>query len=94
MRTYTVTGQIFFASAEAFVEAFDFREAVERVTIDVSGAHIWDLTAVAALDQVVLKFRRGGTEVEILGMNEASTTLVDRLATHDKSRALESLASH
>ncbi|MCB4824231.1 SulP family inorganic anion transporter [Roseicella aerolata] len=93
-RTYAVTGQVFFASAEAFSEAFDFREAIERVTIDVSGAHIWDLTAVAALDRVVLKFRREGTEVEILGMNEASATLVDRLATHDKPGALERLTAH
>jgi SulP family sulfate permease len=93
-RTYTVTGQIFFASAESFAEAFDLREAIERVVIDVSGAHIWDLTAVAALDRVVLKFRREGTEVEIIGMNKASATLVDRLATHDKPGAANSPALH
>jgi SulP family sulfate permease len=93
-RAYVVTGQVFFASAEAFAEAFDFREAIERVVIDVSAAHVWDLTAVAALDRVVLKFRREGTEVEVLGMNEASATLVDRLATHDKPGAAERLAAH
>lgn len=93
-RTYVVTGQVFFASAEAFAEAFDFREAIERVVIDVSAAHVWDLTAVAALDRVVLKFRRDGTEVDVLGMNAASATLVDRLATHDKPGAPERLASH
>ncbi len=93
-RAYVVTGQLFFASAEAFAEAFDFREAVERVTVDVSRAHIWDLTAVAALDRVVLKFRREGTEVELIGMNEASATLVDRLATHDKPGALERMTAH
>jgi SulP family sulfate permease len=94
LRTYTVTGQLFFASAEAFAEAFDLREAIERVVIDISGAHIWDLTAVAALDRVVLKFRREGTEVEILGMNQASATLVDRLASHDKPGAAGSPALH
>jgi sulfate permease, SulP family len=93
-RAYVVTGQVFFASAEAFAEAFDFREAIERVVIDVSAAHVWDLTAVAALDRVVLKFRREGAEVEVLGMNEASATLVDRLATHDKPGAAERLAAH
>jgi SulP family sulfate permease len=93
-RTYAITGQVFFASADAFAEAFDFREAVERVVIDVSASHVWDLTAVAALDRVVLKFRREGTEVEVLGMNEASATLVDRLATHDKPDAAERLAAH
>ncbi len=83
-RIYTVTGQIFFASAEAFAEAFDLREAVDRVVIDVSAAHVWDLTAVAALDRVVMKFRRAGRAVEILGMNQASATLVDRLGAQNK----------
>ena len=67
-------------------------KALERVVIDVSHAHFWDLTSVAALDTVVLKFRREGTEVEILGMNEASATLVDSSATHDKPGALDRLA--
>jgi SulP family sulfate permease len=93
-RTYTVTGQVFFASAEAFGDAFDLKEAIERVVIDVSKAHIWDLTAVAALDRVVLKFRREGTEVELLGMNKASATLVDRLAIHDKAGASDAPALH
>jgi SulP family sulfate permease len=92
-RRYTVTGQVFFASAEAFVAGFDFKEAIERVTIDVSHAHFWDITAVTALDKVVLKFRREGTEVEIIGMNEASTTLVDKFAVHDKPDA-ERLMGH
>jgi SulP family sulfate permease len=93
-RTYVVTGQVFFASADAFAEAFDLREAIERVVIDVSAAHVWDLTAVGALDKVVLKFRREGTEVEIVGMNAASATLVDTLATHDKPGASPSPALH
>jgi SulP family sulfate permease len=93
-RTYVVTGQVFFASAAAFAEAFDLREAVSRAVIDVSRAHIWDLTAVAALDRVVLKFRRQGTEVELLGLNEASALLVDRLALHDKPEALQRLMAH
>jgi SulP family sulfate permease len=93
-RTYTVRGQVFFASADDFIAAFDFREALEKVIIDVSHAHFWDLTSVGALDKVVLKFRREGTEVEILGMNEASATIVNKLATHDKPGALERLLDH
>jgi sulfate permease, SulP family len=92
-RRYTVTGQVFFASAETFVAGFDFKEAIERVTIDVSHAHFWDITAVTALDKVILKFRREGTEVEIIGMNEASATLVDKFAVHDKPDA-ERLMGH
>lgn len=93
-RTYTITGQVFFASADAFAGRFDFKEVLERVVIDVSHAHFWDLTAVGALDKVVIKFRREGAQVEILGLNEASATLVDRLGVHDKPDAVERLMGH
>jgi len=93
-RTYIVEGQLFFASAEDFMKAFDFRELLEKVVIDVSRAHIWDISSVAALDMAVLKFRRDGAEVEIIGMNEASETIVDRLAIHDKPGATDKLMSH
>jgi SulP family sulfate permease len=93
-RTYFVQGQIFFASAGDFAAAFDFKEALAKVKIDVSHAHFWDLTAVGALDKVVLKFRRDGTEVEIIGLNEASKTIVDRLAIHDKPGALDRMLEH
>ncbi|PKP68382.1 MAG: sodium-independent anion transporter, partial [Alphaproteobacteria bacterium HGW-Alphaproteobacteria-5] len=88
-RAYVVEGQVFFASSSAFIAAFDFKDAVERVRIDVARAHIWDLTGVAALDTVVLKFRREGTDVELIGMNEASATLVDKLAIHDRPDTFE-----
>ncbi|MBK1634193.1 SulP family inorganic anion transporter [Rhodovulum adriaticum] len=93
-RTYVVEGQLFFASTEDFMRAFDFKEALERVTIDVSRAHIWDVSSVAALDMAVLKFRREGAEVNIKGMNEASETIVDRLAVHDKPGATDALMEH
>jgi SulP family sulfate permease len=93
-RTYKVEGQLFFASAEDFAAAFDFKEALEKVTIDLSGAHIWDISSVAALDTVVLKFRREGAEVELIGLNEASETIVDRLAIHDEPGALDKLRAH
>ncbi len=87
VRTYIVTGQVFFASADRFMSEFDLREVVETVRIDVSGAHFWDLSAVGALDRVILKFRREGVAVEIIGMDEASRTLVDRLGVADKPDA-------
>jgi sulfate permease, SulP family len=93
-RSYQVTGQVFFASAESFVAAFDFREVLERVTIDVSDAHFWDLSAVGALDKVVLKFRREGTVVDIIGLNAASATIVDRLGVHDKPDAERLMGGH
>lgn len=93
-RTYKVYGQLFFASADQFADAFDFKEVISHVTIDVSNAHFWDLSAVGALDKVVLKFRREGTEVELIGMNKASATIVDRLAVHDKDNAMELMHKH
>lgn len=51
VRTYTITGQVFFASADRFINAFDYKEVIEKVRIDVSRAHFWDITAVSALDK-------------------------------------------
>ncbi|EIC20674.1 SulP family inorganic anion transporter [Thiorhodovibrio frisius] len=93
-RAYLVIGQVFFASADRFVASFDFKEVIERVRIDVSRAHFWDITAVSALDKVVIKFRREGTEVEVVGLNEASATLIDKFAVHDKPEAVEQLMGH
>lgn len=88
-RVYSVRGQLFFVSASTFAGAFDFREVLDRVRIDVSQAHFWDLSAIHELDRVVLKFRREGTVVELCGMNEASKTLVLRLGRHDKPGSME-----
>jgi sulfate permease, SulP family len=90
-RTYRVVGQVFFASSETFHAAFDYREVIDTVRIDVGRAHFWDITAVSALDKVVLKFKREGTEVEVVGLDAASATLVDRFAVHDKPGAVEQL---
>jgi SulP family sulfate permease len=87
-RTYAVSGQIFFATAEAFHDAFDFREeGLSRVAIDLEAAHFWDITAIAALDRVVFKLRHRGNAVEVRGMNAASATLVERLGTYDRPGA-------
>ena len=94
VREYQVVGQVFFSSAEEFVGAFDFREAVEQVVIDLHRAHFWDITAISALDKVIIKLRREGAEVEIRGLNEASATLVDKFGVHDKPEALERMSAH
>lgn len=90
-REYQVVGQVFFASSERFIGAFDFKESIDKVTINLSRAHFWDITAVQALDRVVIKFRREGTEVELVGLNEASATVVDRYAVHNDPAAVEKL---
>ena len=67
------------------------KEALDKVVIDLKHAHFWDITAVSALDKVVIKFRREGAEVEVIGMNEASATIVDRFGVHDKPEEVEKL---
>ena len=86
-RIYRIDGQIFFASTESLVKAFDFDEPLTKVTIDVAEAHLWDISAVGALDDVVLKFRRRGVEVAVRGVNRASASMIDRFAQHDKEHA-------
>lgn len=68
--------------------------ALALITLDFSQAHLWDQAAVGAIDQIVLKFRRTGAEVELVGLNEASATLLDNLAIHNKSDAVNSVARH
>jgi SulP family sulfate permease len=93
-RTYSVSGQLFFASTTAFAGSFDFREKVARVVIDVRHAHFWDTTSINALDKVVAKFRSEGTEPEIFGLNAESQAIVRRLAIYDKEGAARTDAAH
>ena len=90
-RTYRVVGQVFFASSDQFINAFDFKEALDHVTIDLSAAHFWDITAVSSLDKVVIKFRREGAEVTLIGMNEATATIVDKFGVHNKPEEVAKL---
>ena len=86
-RTCRVEGQVFFASAGAFTDAINLTEPLDRLVIDVGAAHFWDISAVGALDRVVLKARRHGLTVDVVGLNAASTTMVERFAQHDKAEA-------
>jgi SulP family sulfate permease len=94
--TYRIAGQIFFVAVHGLLDQFDFLgdDLRQKVTLDFTDAHIWDQAAVGAIDQMVIKFRRSGADVEIVGLNEASASLVDRLATHNDADALTSAASH
>jgi len=93
-RIYVVEGQVFFASAGTFVDAIDFIEDVDRIVLDLRGAHFWDISAVGALDRVVLKARRHGKEVDIIGLNTASASMVERFAVHDKEGADAASPAH
>ncbi|MBA4761708.1 SulP family inorganic anion transporter [Sphingomonas sp.] len=94
-RSYTISGQIFFASTDRIMETIEFREeAVESVTIDLTQAHFWDISATGVLDKIVLRLRGEGKQVEVIGLNEASATLVERYGEHDKPFASLGVVGH
>lgn len=88
-KKYEFVGQVFFNSADKFYETFDFKEVVQNITIDVSKAHFWDISAVYSLDKAVIKFRREGANVEVIGQNEATKTIIDRFGIHDKPEEID-----
>ena len=88
-KTYKFVGQVFFNSADKFYKTFDFKEVVDKVVIDLTRAHFWDISAVYALDKAVIKLRRNGTDVEVIGQNEASATIIDRFGVHHKPEEIE-----
>jgi SulP family sulfate permease len=93
-RRYRVTGQVFFASSDQLVHSFDYTESLDKVNIDLTDAHFWDITAISALDKIVFKFRRLGAQVEVQGLNEASATLLDKFGVHDKHDGHDVLVGH
>ena len=86
-RRYRVTGQLFFVSKVYFVQGFDLHDHPSRITIDLSSAHIWDQSGVAALDQVIRKFRLGGSEVSVEGLNQESLDLFERIGGQESAHA-------
>ncbi len=91
-RTYRVDGPLFFVSTDEFLGHFDYSESLDSVVLDLTNTQLWDGTAVAAIDKIVLKFRKQGVPVTLKGMNEASEGLVSDIAIHNRPGA--QLASH
>ncbi|WP_076973090.1 SulP family inorganic anion transporter [Streptomyces sp. M1013] len=76
---YRVTGELFFASSNDLVGQFDYAGDPERIVIDLSAAHIWDASSVAALDAIETKYAQRGKRVEIIGLNDPSADLHGKL---------------
>ncbi|GBQ71073.1 sulfate permease [Ameyamaea chiangmaiensis NBRC 103196] len=68
-RTYIVSGQVFFASADLFADQFDLRDTARHVRIDVSDTHFWDITAVGSLDRVIERLRARDHDVAVIGLS-------------------------
>ena len=80
IRVYAVTGELFFASTNELMHAFDYADTVSKVVVDLSDAHVWDSSAVATLDAVVAKFASRGVDAEIIGLNQHSEQLHTKLS--------------
>ncbi|WP_082363971.1 SulP family inorganic anion transporter [Bacillus gobiensis] len=81
---YDIKGQIFFASVQDFVNSFSFQDPKQKVILNFSEANIWDDSAVAAIDKVVIKFKEQNVDVKLAGLNESSDQLIKKLATYDR----------
>ena len=82
---FEVNGQLFFASVEDFIGAFDFTVKNETIVIDFSNAHIWDDSGVGAVDQAIMKYRENNNQVEITGLNQSSEKIINQLKMYDFS---------
>ena len=79
---YEVEGQLFFASVEGFIDAFDYSHTSRNVVIDFSNAHIWDDSAVGAVDKVMLRYQEKGIQVKLSGLDSSSKKILDKLAIY------------
>ncbi len=93
-KIYHVTGQLFFASVTDFVNHFDFKENVKEIDIDLTNSHLWDDSAVNAIDKVVIKYHQNGVKVNLIGLNDDSIKLIDKLAVHKAPRGLDKAVNH
>ncbi|MUV37971.1 putative sulfate transporter YbaR [Lentibacillus sp. JNUCC-1] len=86
---YQVAGQLFFASTTEFTESFSYQEDIQSVKIDLTHAHLWDDSAVGAIDKVIMKYEQNGIQVEINGLNQESDQLLKKLAVHHTDSKFE-----
>ncbi|UII58212.1 SulP family inorganic anion transporter (plasmid) [Cytobacillus spongiae] len=93
-KVYRVSGQLFFASVTEFVESFNFNEDVKEVTLDLTHAHLWDDSAVGAIDKIMIKYHQNGVKVTLIGLNTESNKLIDKLAVHNKPGGMDKAVNH
>nr|WP_276541145.1 SulP family inorganic anion transporter [Salipaludibacillus agaradhaerens] len=85
VRTYHIHGQLFFASVTDFLEKIDYNDNVDKVVLDISNAHLWDDSAVGAIDKIESKFEQRNIAVELIGMNKESNDLINRIGGLSKA---------
>lgn len=91
VRTYKFDGQIFFKSVDKFYNEFNFDEVCDKVIIDVSNAHFWDVSAIYMLDKIVVRLKREGASVEIIGLNIASSYMMKKFSVANNPKEAKKL---
>jgi Sulfate permease and related transporters (MFS superfamily) len=81
---YEIEGQLFFASVEGFLEAFDFSQQNNNIILDFEGSNVWDGSGVGAIDKILIKLISNNNNVSVRGLNHTSHDLVERLAVYNK----------
>jgi high affinity sulfate transporter 1 len=92
-KVYLVSGQLFFASVTDFINSFDYKEDVKEIDLDLSNAHLWDDSAVGAIDKIIIKYHQNGIKVNLKELNSESNNLLDKLAVHNKPGGLKRVSS-
>ncbi|ETI69593.1 SulP family inorganic anion transporter [Neobacillus vireti] len=92
-KVYQVSGQLFFVSVTDFVNKFNFKEEIPEIDIDFSHAHLWDDSAIGAIDKIVLKYQQNGVMVNLKGLNGDSAKLLDKLTVQTTPVALEKVSN-
>lgn len=77
---YTVSGELFFVSSNDLTTLFAYADDPDRVVIDMSLAHIWDASSVAALDAITTKYASRGITVELIGIDPRGGEMHRRLS--------------
>lgn len=77
---YVVDGELFFASSNDLYTQFEYAMDPDKVIIDMHASHLWDASTIAALDAITEKYHSHGKDVEVIGLNDASVLMRERLA--------------
>nr|WP_280771348.1 SulP family inorganic anion transporter [Salipaludibacillus daqingensis] len=85
IRTYEIHGQLFFASVTDFLDQINYDEDIHKVILDISDAHLWDDSAIGAIDKMEHKFEQRNIKMELKGMNKESTDLMDKIGGLSKA---------
>ncbi|ASE57730.1 SulP family inorganic anion transporter [Staphylococcus saprophyticus] len=73
-------GQIFFVSIDSMMEQINFNIENSKIELNFNDAHLWDDSAVDAIDTIVRKFEEKNNIVHVEKLNSDSRKIVSELS--------------